>query len=295
MHFEEQNARYRALIEDYLKKTMEAGDIPALLLKSMEYSLMAGGKRLRPCLCFAGCAMAGGDPKDALPLAAGLEMIHSYSLIHDDLPCMDNDDFRRGKPTNHRVFGEGHAVLAGDGLLSYAFEWMLEGARARNYAPGYMEGLLHIAKGAGVRGMVAGQSADLLNEKEERGDEETLRYIHSRKTGALIKASLLSGASCANMEREKFMALEAFSEAYGLLFQITDDILDVEGELGLLGKSIGKDAAENKLTYVRLYGLEGAKAIAKETAETALSALSVFGAEGDYLRTLTKNTMGRKH
>lgn len=267
--------RYRAFLEPALQSYLSDPAIPETLRSSMLYSVSAGGKRLRGCLCLAACRLAGSDPARAIPFACALEMIHTYSLIHDDLPCMDNDDYRRGKPTNHKVYGEGNAVLAGDGLLSYAFEIILTAAlKSGNHA--LVDAAAEIASGAGVFGMVAGQSADLANEQNPCRDIDALQFIHNHKTGSLLTASILSGAKVGGASPELLTALKRYGEAYGRLFQITDDLLDVTGDFAHMGKTIGKDAKSDKLTYVTLYGLESAKTLAFKAAEEAVSALNGY-------------------
>ncbi|MBR4434626.1 MAG: polyprenyl synthetase family protein [Clostridia bacterium] len=229
------------------------------LLSAMRYSLLAGGKRLRPSLALGVCDMLGGKTEIALRLGCAIELIHTYSLIHDDLPCMDDDDMRRGRPSNHKVYGEAQALLAGDALLTYAFERMLSAAQIANEA--YYRGVLEIAKRA--FGMVAGQSMDLIAENDPEAGEEELNYIHRHKTADLLTASVLAGAYSASADEDTIKRLEAFSEKMGLLFQITDDILDREGDPALMGKTLGKDEKENKLTFVSLYGLEKAKTLAE--------------------------------
>lgn len=264
---------------------------PAGLGEAMMYSVFAGGKRLRPCILLSTCEMLGGTVDEtALDFACAIEMIHTYSLIHDDLPCMDNDDMRRGKPSNHKFFGEATAVLAGDGLLSYAFETMLCASRADETV---IEAMREIARGAGVFGMVEGQMADMDNEKNPSPDEFTIEYIDKHKTGALISAAALAGARLAGACEEKYQIIKAFSELYGLLFQITDDILDVAGDETIVGKTLGKDEKSSKLTYVALLGLDGAKALAAETAKKALDALESFGESAAPLVELTKKTQCR--
>ena len=234
-----------------------------------------------------------GKAEEALHFACALEMIHTYSLIHDDLPCMDNDDYRRGMPSNHKVFGEANAVLAGDGLLSLAFDTMLA-AIANNPCQGEIKAAQAVSEGAGVQGMVAGQVADLASEKSGARDMDTLRFIHVNKTGAMIRASLLAGGCVAGADEEQLKALSDFGYAYGDLFQMTDDILDVEGSFESMGKTLGKDAQEGKLTYISLVGLEEAKKIAGQTAENALAALEIFGEKAWLLRELTNATVNRK-
>lgn len=295
MNYREGSERYRALVEGALGAYMGNSSIPARLLEAMAYSLQSGGKRLRPCLALAACEMLKGRAEDALPAACALEMIHTYSLIHDDLPAMDDDDYRRGRPSNHKVFGEGMAILAGDGLLSYAFEVMLEALARHGNDPGYLEAIRAVAAGAGVAGMVAGQTVDLESEGEAVMSAERLQYIHQRKTGAMIRAALLAGAHIAHGEERQLAALGEFGSLYGLLFQITDDVLDVEGSFEGMGKTLGKDQAAHKLTYVNLYGLQAAKEMAADTARRAKEALAIFGHSAEYFLELTDSTLSRDH
>jgi geranylgeranyl diphosphate synthase type II len=272
--------RYLNLIEEMLESAVSQETIPEGLRASMRYSLLSGGKRLRPCFCLACCEMLGGDIGRALPLACGIEMIHTYSLVHDDLPCMDNDDVRRGKPSNHKVFGEAGAMLAGDALLTHAFEWML--ARApKNDADlrGYMRAVLTIARGAGASGMVAGQSLELSGALE-RGSV-ALDEVHRLKTGALIRAAALSGGLAAGADDAALRALEAFAEHFGALFQITDDILDAEKEM---------DDGKN---YVTLFGMEQACTVAYFHARKARDAILPYGENAAYLLMMVENTLSR--
>ena len=293
MAFLAQQSRYIDQVDQALQAYFNADGIPSQLLESMSYSVFAGGKRLRPCLALAACELVGGSAEDALPFACALEMIHTYSLIHDDLPAMDNDDFRRGRPTSHMVFGEGQAVLAGDGLLSYAFEILLDTSVTQSQ-PQYLLAAAAIAKGAGVRGMVAGQSLDLLYEGKNDTDVNVLHAIHRGKTGAMIKAAVESGAFCANADLGALSALREFGAQYGLLFQITDDILDVVGEAESLGKTTGKDAKAGKLTFPSIYGVKGAMENAVQAAEAARTALLPFGEDARFFRELVDRTLTRK-
>lgn len=293
MSYREDAACYRQMVEGALDGYLQNPAIPDKLLEAMAYSLRGGGKRLRPCLALAACEMLGTRPEAALPPACALEMIHTYSLIHDDLPAMDDDDYRRGRLSNHKVFGEGMAILAGDGLLSYAFEIMLEALAQRGDDSGCRRALQAVAAGAGVCGMVAGQAVDLTSQGE--ADADRLQYIHARKTGAMIKAALLAGAHIAGADDEQIAALDAFGSQYGLLFQITDDILDVEGSFAGMGKTLGKDRAAQKLTYVNLYGLKAAKEMAADTARMAQSTLAIFGPSAGYFLELTEDTLRRDH
>ena len=293
MGFAEDTREYREIIEDALSAYIAACGAPRQLREAMEYSLNAGGKRLRPVLALFTCDMLGGDVRRALPFACALEMIHTYSLIHDDLPCMDDDDFRRGRPSNHRVFGEANAVLAGDGLLSYAFEIMIDAVKA-DVSENTINAAAAAALGAGVKGMVAGQAIDLASETADDPGIDELRFIQANKTAAMIKASILAGAHIAGASEEQLAALGRYGEAYGALFQMTDDILDVEGDFEGMGKTLGKDEAENKLTYISLYGMSRAKELAEETARQAVDAIEIFGERAALLRELAKSCIHRR-
>ncbi|MEL7608507.1 MAG: polyprenyl synthetase family protein [Bacillota bacterium] len=287
-------ARYLPLVERELERILSADGIPEQLRGAMAYSVRAGGKRLRPCLTLAACELVGGEIESALPLACAVEMIHTYSLIHDDLPCMDDDDFRRGKPSNHVVFGESTAILAGDGLLTYAFEIMLDACvRYAAALPEYPAAVKAIANGAGVCGMVAGQIMDLGSQHAEMPSDEMLREIHTRKTGALIKAAVLAGALVHPCPPEVLAALGRFSDEYGLLFQITDDLLDVVGTFESVGKTIGKDQAADKFTYPGLYGVKKSREKADEAANRAKEALSELGGRADFFMELVEDTLSR--
>ncbi len=271
---------------------------PKTLRQAMSYSIFAGGKRLRPMLVMAAAECCGLDGRKTLKAAAALEMIHTYSLIHDDLPAMDDDDLRRGKPTNHKVFGEAMAILAGDGLLTYAFEAAADNAlecalNGRQTA----ELIRAIARGAGSQGMVGGQAADLQAENWKKRNHgfkpgATLEYIHLHKTAALIVASLDAGAILAQAFPEQRRALRAYGRAIGLAFQIADDILDVVGDKKKLGKR-GSDAANHKLTYVSLYGIESARRKARALVAAAHRALSSFGTRAAVLHELADYIIAR--
>lgn len=293
MTFADQQKQYIALIDPLLLSYLQANGIPDMLKQSMSYSVCAGGKRLRPCMALAATELNDGSVEDALPFACALELIHTYSLIHDDLPAMDNDDFRRGRPTNHKVFGEGQAILAGDGLLSLALEIMLEAA-AREEKPGFIKAASAIAKGAGVRGMVAGQCLDLQQEGKREPDEALLHEIHRGKTAAMLTASVEAGAYCANADQSAINALQEFGGHFGLLFQITDDILDVTGSAEDLGKSIGKDEREGKLTFPYVYGLNGARERAEQAARASKEALQIFGEKAWFFHALIEYTLKRQ-
>lgn len=273
MSLDSRSREYREYVEAYLKDFYaQFHDAPQKdLYKAMEYSLLAGGKRLRPIFAFEFCRLCGRDWKDAAPFAAAVEMIHTYSLIHDDLPCMDNDDYRRGRLTNHKIFGEGMAVLAGDALLTDAF---MVASKARLAKPEDMAtaiGLL--AECAGSPGMVGGQVLDIMSQERELSEQEVLD-IQSRKTGALINAACALGAIAGGASDEQFEAACQFAAGLGLAFQIRDDMLDVIGTQSELGKATGMDGEKN--TFVRLYGLEKCEELVKKYTDYAISALSVF-------------------
>ena len=280
-----------ALVEKNL--SVELKKNPALeekLANAMEYSLMAGGKRLRPILLMAAADAVNGTGEKFLTVATSIEMIHTYSLIHDDLPAMDNDDYRRGKLTNHKVFGEATAILAGDALLTLAFEVM---TRQENIsAEILLKVVQEMSTAAGASGMVGGQSIDLESENKKI-DMATLQKMHLGKTGALFKAAIRSGAILAGANSHQLDALTIYAEKFGLAFQITDDILDVTGDEKNLGKPTGSDAKNNKSTYVSLTSLETAKNLAQKAVDDAVEALKDFGAEADFLRELVKYLIGR--
>ena len=268
--------KYRKMTEEiisglYPKDYLPTG-LPPVLDESMAYSLFSGGKRLRPILVLSTHYSLGGDGKEIEYLACAAEMIHTYSLIHDDLPCMDDDELRRGKPTNHIVFGYPMAVLAGDGLLNLAYETMLEGMFVAKDKDKYLSAAYTLAKAAGMRGMVGGQAADISWEGSEP-DKEKLSIIHRNKTGALIRASILAGCLCICDDKETVDSLFRYGEYIGEMFQITDDILDVTSDAETLGKNVMKDAEMNKMTYPYVYGLENSKKRVEELAKSAEEAV----------------------
>ncbi len=239
----------------------------SIIQKSMEYSFFAGGKRFRPVLALTVCEALGKDKEDILPACLAIEMIHTYSLIHDDLPAMDNDDFRRGKPSNHKVFGEGMAILAGDGLLTEAFYIAARYPEKDNLVKGKLDFVKELANAAGIRGMVGGQVMDIDQGKEF--NEDYLIKLHMAKTGAMIRVSALAPLIISE-DYTYFSQVESYASSLGLLFQITDDILDVESSKDKLGKTTGKDIEQNKLTFVTLFGLDEAKKKAKEVLDKAV-------------------------
>ncbi|MBQ9402513.1 MAG: polyprenyl synthetase family protein [Clostridia bacterium] len=284
---------YRRTAEQALTPMLQSlGAIPERLLEAMRYSLEAGGKRLRPVMLLAACDMAGGDMEIALPFACAMEMIHTYSLIHDDLPAMDNDDLRRGKPTNHKVFGEGMAVLAGDGLLNAAAELMARAALQFNDNRG-IRALEIIMRHAGVTGMIAGQAADLDSEGEAPR-EEMLTYIHSHKTADLLEAPMEAGLVLAGADEKACRLGRDYGYHLGLAFQMTDDLLDVTGDTALLGKKTGADAEQNKMTWVALRSVEGTQKDAEEQAELAIRAVDRMPWEHAFFTELARGTVSRK-
>ena len=284
---------YRALVERSLGPVLESlGGIPDRLLEAMEYSLLAGGKRLRPVMLLAACEMAGGDAETALPFACALEMIHTYSLIHDDLPAMDNDDLRRGKPTSHKVFGEGLAILAGDGLLNAAAELMARTAVEMGDLRG-IRALEIIMRHAGVTGMIAGQTKDVLSEGE-KPREDLVSYIHAHKTADLLEAPLEAGLALAGADEKQIRAGFEYGLHLGLAFQMTDDLLDVTGDAALLGKNTGMDAALDKLTWVALKGVEGTARDAEEQVNLAIQALDSMPWDTAFFKDLAQSMTTRK-
>ena len=285
---------YRALVEHALGPILESlGEIPERLLEAMKYSLEAGGKRLRPVMLLAACEMAGGDIYTALPFACAIEMIHTYSLIHDDLPAMDNDDLRRGKPTNHKVFGEDLAILAGDGLLNAAAELMARAALRTADARG-IRALEIIMRHAGVTGMIAGQTRDVLSEGE-KPREDLVTYIHSHKTADLLEAPMEAGLALAGAGEEQIRAGYEYGLHLGLAFQMTDDLLDVIGDAALMGKNTGMDSAMDKMTWIALRGVEGTEKDAAEQAELAVRALNCLPWEHSFFEELVRGITTRNH
>ena len=281
---------YVSHIENYLDGCFDFYEFEpqTVLFDAMRYSLLAGGKRLRPVFVFDFCRMAGGCWPDATPFAAAVEMIHTYSLIHDDLPSMDNDDYRRGRPTNHKVYGEAMAILAGDAMLTSAFGQMVHA----QYVPeaARLRAIEYLSRCAGEIGMVGGQVLDIMAEQRECTEAEILN-IQSRKTGALIKAACVLGVMAANGTAEQEFAAMEFADHLGLAFQIRDDMLDVIGDAEKLGKATGMDGQKN--TFVRLYGLEKCAELVKEHTDAAIDALDVF-ADSEFMRELAMSLVGRE-
>ena len=290
MNLDGQILQYREFTEDYLKNIYKKfrTEPQTQLFDAMEYSLLAGGKRLRPVLAYEFCRMCGGQWQDAAPFAAAIEMIHTYSLIHDDLPCMDNDDFRRGRPTNHKVFGEGMAVLAGDALLTDAFMIASMGKLPQPWT--MADAISLMAEGAGSLGMVGGQVLDIMSQERELSEQEVLD-IQSRKTGRLINIACCLGAMAGGASRNQFEAASQFASGLGLAFQIRDDMLDVIGTREEMGKGVGTDAEKN--TFVRLYGLEKCETLVQQYTDYAISALEAFD-DREFMIALAKSLTERR-
>lgn len=286
MNVKEQLNAYKETVEQALASLPFDG-APDRLKEAMRYSLLNGGKRLRGCLVLAACEAAGGSISDALPFACAVEMIHAYSLIHDDLPSMDNDTLRRGKPTNHIVFGEAMAILAGDGLLSHAFEVM-----AKSQSPHAFAALSIMANAAGVSGMLAGQTLDITLEGT-LPDRDTVQQIHLGKTAALLTAPITAGLTLAGADDATIEAGRIYGQNLGLAFQIVDDLLDLEGDAQLMGKTLGKDVQEGKITWPACVGVEQARKDAAACIEQAKEALNIPRLHGAFLQELAEYTLHR--
>jgi geranylgeranyl diphosphate synthase, type II len=294
MQFRSYLASRRKLVDKTLDRYLpQANTKPVTLHRAMRYSLFAGGKRLRPILCLAAAEACGGNIDDALPLACAMECIHTYSLVHDDLPSMDNDDFRRGRPTCHKVFGDGIAVLAGDALLTIAFEIVSTAKPRPRY--GISVFLREVAVAAGSQKLIAGQVADLEAEGR-KVKRDQLRFIHDNKTAAMLKSSVRLGAMTANADAKKLSAVTQFGMRLGLAFQVIDDILDVTQTSEILGKSAGKDVAAKKATYPAVIGLEKSRVEARRLTRQAHNALSVFpGNDAEPLHALANYLLEREY
>jgi len=287
MEFNKQLNKYIKEIDINLKEALpKEKEIPNVIIEAMNYSVSAGGKRLRPILLIEAAKCIGAEKNKVLPLACAMELIHTYSLIHDDLPAMDNDDYRRGKLTNHKVFGEGMAILAGDALLNYSFELMINNVPEDNIElKNYVKAIQEITNAAGIKGMIGGQVKDLECEGKTM-DLDSLHYIHTHKTGALIRASLRAGAIAAGATSDELTDLTIYGEKLGLAFQIVDDILDVIGDEKKLGKPIGSDNSNQKLTYASIYGIEKSKEMIDKLLDEALQIIKPFGSKSNFLREL---------
>ena len=286
---------YIEIINHYLDSAIgECSFGEDIVHNAMKYSLGIGGKRIRPVLVLEFCRICGGDINDALPLAAAIEMVHTYSLIHDDLPCMDDDDMRRGMPSCHKKYGEEYALLAGDGLLTRAFGIIADSELAKKSPEKAIKAVSMLSSLAGSNGMIGGQVVDLRNEDKPCG-LEVLRTMDSLKTGALIRCAALLGVVSAGGVKENIEAATAYADNLGHAFQIVDDILDVIGDEKELGKPIGSDADSNKSTYVSILGVEESQKRADELTKKAIDALESFGSDGDFLRNLAMSLVSRKN
>jgi len=299
-YFEEKKEIVESALERYFPNQPESkgsGPFPTSLYKAIRYSLFAGGKRIRPILSMAAYEAVGGKGDGILPFACALEMIHTYSLIHDDLPAMDNDDYRRGNPTCHKVFGEAIGILAGDALLTEAFQ-LITNQTIRELSKHHSELILkvihEVAQAAGMLGMVGGQMVDIESEGM-KVDFPTLQYIHTHKTGALILVSVRVGARLGGANDEALKALTRYGEGVGLVFQIADDILNIEGEATQLGKKTGSDLFRRKATYPSLLGIEESKRRAKELVEMSVNAICSLGTEAEPLREIARFALSRKY
>lgn len=280
---------YKTIVEENLIKLIPPIDERAIKLKeSMDYSLSAGGKRIRPVLLLASCDYAGGNIDDAIPAACAIEYIHTYSLIHDDLPAMDNDDLRRGKPTNHKVYGENIAILTGDALLNTAFEIIINKALSFDdmvKSKNQMIAAYYIAKNAGIYGMISGQVADVLNQSSS-STEDIIDFINIGKTARLIEAPIVSGLQIAGANENTISDFNRFAHYMGISFQIVDDILDITGTAEELGKTPGKDARDDKSNYVNLHGIDKARELLNENTAYALDAIKSYDERADFFRDL---------
>lgn len=294
MSFMDKQAFYIEIIENSLANSITIDSKYYTSLKeAMLYSLMAGGKRLRPTLALATAELFEKEPREVVAFACAIEMIHTYSLIHDDLPAMDDDDFRRGKPTSHKMFGEAMAILAGDALLNLAYETMIKDALAGNSIK-KLKAMEVIAQYAGSLGMIGGQVID-LNGEGRRVDSDELKTMHKLKTGALIKAPVEAAAIISCADEKQFAALSNYAANLGLAFQIKDDILDIEGSMEQMGKKPGSDALSDKSTYVTLYGLEKSKQMLKDVTNEGIAFLEQFGKRADFLRELAAALVTRSN
>jgi len=292
---QELTARGRLVEEALDRYLLPADHYPAIIHEAMRYSVFAGGKRLRPVLVLAAAEVVGGSSAAVMPAACGLELIHTYSLIHDDLPAMDNDDFRRGKPTSHKVFGEAIAILAGDALLTVAFELIARcGIDGLVPAHRVVRTVYEISRAAGSEGLIGGQVVDITSSGRPLASENVLWYMHEAKTAVLYRVALRTGAILGGGTEESIELLGEFGHHFGMAFQITDDILDIEGEQAKLGKPVGSDVRNRKHTSVTVLGLDRAKEEARKRCELALKALAAFGSEADFLRAAAEFIMARE-
>lgn len=293
--FKQELEKRKQYIDSCLQQYLTPFDAyPPIVHEAMHYAIFNGGKRLRPIMVLEGATLAGGNQESTVPIACALEMIHSYSLVHDDLPAMDDDDLRRGKPTCHIVFGEANAILTGDALLTGAFAVMTESAGMPGVKPDNLIRVIReIADAAGSQGMIGGQVIDLQSE-EQHIDYETLKTLHSLKTGKLFQAALRSGGILNDMDEKGLQSIDEYARNFGLAFQITDDILDVSGSEEVTGKPAGSDTKNAKTTYPGLFGLEKSRQLAEDCIKACIHSLQGFGPEADFLRQLAYFTLSRQ-
>ncbi|KJS14168.1 MAG: hypothetical protein VR67_01445 [Peptococcaceae bacterium BRH_c8a] len=294
MNFRDELAERAKVVNKALDQCLPSVNAyPPAIHQAVRYSVFAGGKRLRPILVLAGAEAVGGNTETVMPAACAVELLHTYSLVHDDLPAMDNDDLRRGQPTCHRAFGEAMAILAGDALLTSSFNVLAQLPQSAGVAPERVVRVIsELAQAAGTQGLIGGQVVDLASEGDTV-DEDMLEYIHTRKTGALIRVSVRAGAILSGASEAQLQKLTDYANSLGLAFQIVDDILDVVGDEQIIGKPVGSDQRNQKATYPALFGLDAARQKATEAAETALSSLNSFGSEAQFLRGLVQFVINR--
>lgn len=295
MEFKEVLKEKISYIEALLNKYMPKQEgYQKTIMEAMNYSLSAGGKRLRPILTLEACKIVGGNESDAIPFAVAIEMIHTYSLIHDDLPALDNDDLRRGKKTNHIVYGEDMAILAGDALLNYAFEVMLSNSLGKENPEKYLRAINEIAKSAGIYGMIGGQVVDVQSENKQISKDK-LDYIHNNKTAAIIIGCMRAGAIIGDASEEYLDEITKYAKNIGLSFQIVDDILDIVGDESKLGKNVGSDIENNKSTYPSLLGLEKSKEIANQLIDEAKESIKKLSDDVEFLNGLAEYIIAREY
>ncbi|MGN0178639.1 MAG: polyprenyl synthetase family protein [Monoglobaceae bacterium] len=296
MDFKDKYREYAEIIEKRLEQAFCVRDLPQRkVIEAMRYAVCGGGKRIRPVMTLAAAELCGGDMEDAAAVAAAVECVHNYSLIHDDLPCMDNDDFRRGRATCHKAYGENTAVLAGDGLLNFAFEILSDISAYRSLKAEQLTAIIRtLSTASGVMGMIGGQVVDLEYENKAGVSLEELLYLHAHKTGALIRAAVRCGCLCGSGDEEA-KALDKYAESLGLAFQIKDDILDVTGNEGVLGKPVGSDAECGKTTFVTLLGMERASAYLLSETKKAKACLEPLGQRGEFFAELADFLLKREY
>lgn len=295
MEFKQCLKEKASFVEKVLKEYMPKEEgYQKTVIEAMNYSLSAGGKRLRPILTLEACKIVGGNEDEAIPFAIAIEMIHTYSLIHDDLPALDNDDLRRGRPTNHKVYGEAMGILAGDALLNYAFEVMLAGSINKENPEKYLKAINEIAKGAGIYGMIGGQVVDVESENKQI-EKEKLDYIHMNKTAAMMAGCMRAGATIGGANSEQMEEITKYAKNIGLSFQIVDDILDIVGDEAKLGKKVGSDIENHKSTYPSLLGLDKSKEIAHNLIDEAKKSIEKLSDDVDFLKGLAEYIIDREY